>query len=315
MTILEERGLFWWHGEPVPDRHFAPDASVLGLLTIDDDGLATLALDGCMPSEKGPMAVLSRDPEELKGKLIEGNLSTSGKHVLLADLAKHGGTFRSINLSQDGYRSIHCLVSYSQFPPISNSSLFSILDIDLTGLEGWLRLGSIETVRTESTIDVSYRRNDPVIYEIDEGRLSVEFDILAPYSGKHRSETLSLTEKASLVYRPNAPMKLEDMRKQFRELEDLFILITDSGYNFLWPTISLAVDGKTHAFEWYSYRKRSSAKPPSWHECLTNFVKLKDDFGNIVSTWIKKRENLGPGFYIYVGVRRAEQTRMWSIVF
>ena len=135
MTILEERGLFWWHGEPVPVKQFAPDASVLGLLTIDDDGFATLVLDGCMPSEKGPMAVLSTDPKELKGKLIEGNLSTSGKHVLLADLAKYGGQFRSNNLSQDGYRANHCLVGYSQFPLITDSSLFGILDIDLTGLE------------------------------------------------------------------------------------------------------------------------------------------------------------------------------------
>ena len=308
MTILEERGLFWWHGEPVPDRKFAPDASVLGLLTIDDDGLATLALDGCMPSEKGPMAVLSRDPEELKGKLIEGNLSTSGKHILLADLAKRGGTFRSNNLSQEGYRAIHCLASYSAFPPINDNSLFNVLKIDLTGLEGWLRLGSIETVRTESTIDVSYRRRDPVIYEIDEGRLIVEYDILGPRSGRSRDNTLSLTEKASLVYCPKSPMNLEAMRQQFRELEDLFIIMTNSEYNFLWPTVSLVVGGKNHSFEWFSYRKRSSANPPSWHECLTNFVKLKDNFGNIVSSWIKKRGTLGPGFYIYVGVRRAEQT-------
>jgi hypothetical protein len=76
VTILEERGLFWWHGEPVPDTQFAPDASVLGLLKTDDEGLTMLVLDGYLASDHGPMGVLSRDPRELKGKIIEGILST-----------------------------------------------------------------------------------------------------------------------------------------------------------------------------------------------------------------------------------------------
>jgi hypothetical protein len=79
MSILEERGLFWWHGEPILDKHFAPEASVLGLLKIDDEGVATLELDGDLPSNDGTFGVLSRDQEALKGRLIEGLLSTSGK--------------------------------------------------------------------------------------------------------------------------------------------------------------------------------------------------------------------------------------------
>ena len=275
MTILEERGLFWWHGEPVPDTQFAADASVLGLLSIGDDGVATLALDGCLPSDKGPMAVLSRGPRELKGKLIEGILSTSGKHVLLVDLARHGGHFSTNNLSKEGYRAIHCLVNYFKFPPINNNVLFSTLEIDLTGYEAWLRLGSINSVRTESTISVEYRKSDPVNFEIDEGRLSIEYDILGPMMGSYRNDSLSLKEKASLVYNPKTPMTLDGMRRQFRSFEDLFIVLTNSDYCFLWPTISLVTDGKTITFEWYSYRHRSSAEAPRWHECLTNFVRLQ----------------------------------------
>jgi hypothetical protein len=99
MSILEERGLFWWHGEPISDKHFAPEASVLGLLRIDDEGVATLELDGDLPSDQGPFGVLSRNPEALKGRLIEGLLSTSGKHVLLIELGRYGGSFSSNNLS------------------------------------------------------------------------------------------------------------------------------------------------------------------------------------------------------------------------
>ena len=31
-AIFEDRGYFWWHGTPVPDRHFAPEDAVTGLL-------------------------------------------------------------------------------------------------------------------------------------------------------------------------------------------------------------------------------------------------------------------------------------------
>jgi len=304
MTILEERGLFWWHGEPVPDTQFAANASVLGLLTIDDDGLTTLALDGCLPSDHGPMAVLSRDPGELKGKLIEGNLSTSGKHVLLSDLAKHGGHFRTNNLSQEGYRAINCLVSYSKFPAISDGSVFDNLEIDLTGFEDWLRLGSIETVSTDLTISVEHRRKDPVIYDIDEGKLSIEYDITRPYLSRFVDHKITITEKATLIFAPKVPITLQDMRTQLRVFEDLFIILTNSEYNFLWPTITTAIDEKSFRFEWFSYRKRSPEKAPERHECLTNFIQLRDSFGQVVSKWLKKREKFGPGFYLYLAVRR-----------
>jgi len=254
------------------------------------------------------MGVFSRQPGELKGKIIEGLLSTTSKHVLLFALAKHGGHFRSNNLSQDGYRAIHCLVSYSRFPPLNDDTLFQTIDIDLTGYEGWLRLRSIESERTDSTIAVSYRKKDPVVYEIDEGTITVEYDILGPHLGTFRDESLTMTEKVALVYTPKKPLALAEWRKRFVELEDLFILLTNSDYCFLWPTISLVTNDRSLTFEWYAFRKRSSAKPPAWHECLTNFVKLEKQFGAIASSWMKKRERFGPGFYIYIGVRRAEQT-------
>jgi hypothetical protein len=50
MAILEERGLFWSADEPVPEKQFAPDSCLAGLLTIDDDGQTRLDLDGYLPT-------------------------------------------------------------------------------------------------------------------------------------------------------------------------------------------------------------------------------------------------------------------------
>ena len=55
MAILEERGLLWWSDEPIPEGKFAPEASITGLLTIDEDGRITLELDGYFPNRSFPI--------------------------------------------------------------------------------------------------------------------------------------------------------------------------------------------------------------------------------------------------------------------
>jgi hypothetical protein len=98
VTVLEERGVFWWHHEPIPEKCFAPQSSVPGLLKIADDGAITLDLDGYLPSDKGAWSVLS-DMGECKGKIIEGILR---RRVFLLDLAPHGGRFATNALSYSG---------------------------------------------------------------------------------------------------------------------------------------------------------------------------------------------------------------------
>jgi hypothetical protein len=85
MAVFEERGLFWWHGEPIPDRRFAPDAAISGLLSIADEGFTDLILDGCLPTDQGTFAMLSQNHIQLKGKSIEGILTPSNRHILLVD--------------------------------------------------------------------------------------------------------------------------------------------------------------------------------------------------------------------------------------
>ena len=304
MSVLEERGLFWWHGEPISDKHFAPEASVLGLLRIDDDGVATLELDGDLPNNEGPFGVISRNPKVLKGRLIEGLLSTSGKHILLIELQRYRGSFSSNNLSHGGYRSTHCLVGYLYFPELGERSLFTSLEVDLTGFEEWLWLNSIETAATENSVSVEYRKPVSMVYVVDEGTITIEYDIAGAGTGRWSDHSLSLTEKAVLIYTSKTNLTLEQMQIKFRTLEDLFIIITNSDYHLSWPKIALQVGEEVIWFKWYSFRKKTYAEAPRAHECLISFTKLTNNFGNVVSMWMKKRERLGPGFYLYLGTRR-----------
>lgn len=51
-------------------------------------------------------------------------------------------------------------------------------------------------------------------------------------------------------------------------------------------------------------RYRSDAKAPGAHECLINFPKIADKFGELFATLREKREEYGPGIYLYLGTRR-----------
>jgi hypothetical protein len=188
MAIFEERGLFWWHEECIPDGKFAPDAAVPGLLSIADEGFADLNLDGRLPTDQGTFAMLFHNHLELRGKCIEGILTLSNRHILLSDLIRRGGRFNSSNLSQDGFRATHCLVSNLKFPFIDENDSFERLTIDLSGYEAWLRLSSINFTRKDTTISIEYQKNDPVIFETDEGRVVIRYEIFGPIKGSREDE-------------------------------------------------------------------------------------------------------------------------------
>ena len=304
MTALEERGLFWWHHEPIPDRHFAPDTSVPGLLKIDDDGRIALELDGRLFSDKGPMSVMDRDDPELPAKRIEGILKVSNQRVLLSDLRKHGSRFSTNGLSYEGYAAIHCLVGDHALAKTTGPMLFQEFEIDLKGLEEWLRLGSIQISRTKTTIAAKHKKEKSIKYAIASGKLALNYHIYGPFWGKHRSNKLELNEAASLARTLEKPTTLEDMRLEFGLFEDLFVLLTNSEYPLKWPSIHLK-DGKTRwAYKWYFLRLRPYAEPPKYYECPTNFIQLRAKFGDVVSAWQSKRKKFGPGFYLYLAVRR-----------
>ena len=57
-NILEETGYFWWSDLTIPTGYVAPEAAVVGKLTIDEEGQSHLELEGVFPNELGPLAAL-----------------------------------------------------------------------------------------------------------------------------------------------------------------------------------------------------------------------------------------------------------------
>jgi DNA-binding MarR family transcriptional regulator len=130
VTVLEERGVFWWHHEPIPENCFAPQSSVPGLLKISDDGAITLDLDGYFPSDKGAWSVLP-DMGECKGKIIEGILRATDRRVILLDLAPYGGRFATSGLRTTQFS---ILAKLKRLGPLTINALARDMVMDRTTL-------------------------------------------------------------------------------------------------------------------------------------------------------------------------------------
>jgi len=302
MKVLEERGVFWWHHEPIPEGCFAPQACVPGLLEIADDGIITLDLDGYLQSDKGVLSVLS-DIGECKGKIIEGVLRATDRRVVLLDLSAHGGRYATSGLSYSGYQAMHCLVSQSRLPARIADFSFQELDIDLVGLEGWLRLGSSEVSVTSQAISIKHQKRDDIVYNFEGGTITFRFRVGGTGLTAGRKSYVDIRDKASLLYIPSSSLELADMQTKFLWFDDLFTILTNSEYNLTWPHLVQSSPNQTR-YAWFFPRSLSKQKAPEWYETATDFVQLQDSFSSIVSAWFRKREEFGPGFYLYLGTRR-----------
>lgn len=297
--ILEERGRFWWHDELVPEGCWAPNSenTQIGTLKIDDEGRSTLELDGFLPGISSSLHLFLHYQELLSHKRsIQGVLKGSGKYILLENVQGFGGMSRTSGISYPGYTANRSLISDDIFrhEPLS----FQKMEIDLKGLEQWLRLGKNIKIKNKDPhrISFAYRRPKEIHYPLDDGELVISYR----YNNVFRfpdSYRFSFNEIVTLFYCPKENKSLEEMEQQFLLIQDFLIILIGSSFELESPY--LINDGTRMKF--YLTRMKGSSKEVEWFNCWTNFVQLKRGFGKFFSTWRKKRESFGSGFYLYLG--------------
>jgi hypothetical protein len=139
MNILDERGLFWWHDEPLPDRQFAPDSCVPGHLIIDEHGLSHLELEGGLTVGDKFVSPVMDDGPVIHGKSIKGLLKGGdNRHIVLCELSRDGGLINTAGLSYERYLAYSCIASDVTFHDDEDISHIGSLQINLQGFEEWL---------------------------------------------------------------------------------------------------------------------------------------------------------------------------------
>ena len=308
MPILQERGRFWWNDQTIPNGRFAPDASVPGLLTIENDGEITLETDGMMNFAGQAICGIMQEGDRVQNKCIQGILRATDQHVLLIGIVDAGASTSTHGFSAEKYRTTDCLVHRDTFPSTMTLPTSARLSICLDGFEAWLQLRSITSSRSPESgrVTVEYVRPAPAEYPTDDGTLEFNFRLSGTGFAGVRSEEVSMKESVELTVSLKEPLALVDLRNRFRSVEDFLILLTGSHYRLAWPFIT--VDG-IEWIQWYFRRMSGDDVPaaPKWHECWTHFPELRESFGEIWSNWKTKRELFGPGFYMYLGTLRGAE--------
>lgn len=300
MNVFEEGGVFWWHDEAIAEGLLAPDAHVAGLLRVEGNGRAVLELDGYLPNPHGPMAPMAREPVT---RCIQGLLKGSGDRVLLCDLNRNGGRFSTNGMSYEKFSAAHCLIGRSLFSTAAAAPLFAMLTIPLTGFEDRLRLGMIKVEDAPGTISVSYRTRDDISYPGDDGILTLIFDIEVHAAGMLGTHAYSLKQTTYAKLTLNTPNTLNDLALQFQMFEDLLKLLTGSDYELDWQFVDLP-DGTRCRWYFQRMKNKEAVEAPSHYNTITVFPESRDTFGAIWSRWKAMRDEFGPGFYLYLGLRR-----------
>ena len=303
MAILEDRGLFWWNDQAIPRKQFAPDSAVGGKLTIGDNGEARLEMDTMMPGDKHPFEVLAGSGQPV-ARTIQSLLRGDAGYVLLTELFQSGGRMRTSNLSHEGYLALNCLVSKSQFSPdnAKKDRRFRSVLVELDGFEDWLWLQGIAVKRGAKRFTAKYKQPKNYQYDVDFGAVAIEYDLLGPAFSSNYERNVTLKQTAGVRISPKDRPTLSTCQLFYQQLEELLMLLTSSDRSLDWPTL-VSANGKQHA-KLYFMRNRTDAKPPKAHECLINFPKIAPVFGDFLAKLIQKREEFGPGFYLYLGIRR-----------
>jgi hypothetical protein len=82
--------------------------------------------------------------------------------------------------------------------------------------------------------------------------------------------------------------------------------LTGSDYNLEWPTLTCGKEERPERFQLYFARHTSRAKdPPGPREIWVNFPRVREKFGELFANWRRRREQWGPGVYLYLGTQRS----------
>jgi ApeA N-terminal domain 1 len=298
---ISERGCFWWAGEPIPDGCFAPECAVPGTLKVEIDGTAVLELDRLLPRSTEPIATILEDSQA--EYVIVGALTGKGSYVRLEYARRkslHFGAGTSMASTHESFVAWNCLVSEMPVAGVGLEPCCTSIRLSLEGFEPWLDLGVALISKTETILTAQLPRQKEHSYVLAEADLTIGVELTASFN--YRSSSTTLLQHGVLTYTPHSPMNMDEAKEIACELEDLLILLTNCDRALAWPQVRVQGQDGWNPF-YFATLGRSDAQVKA-EECWVIFTDVAAHFGKIVEAWRAKREQFGPGFYLYLGTRR-----------
>jgi len=298
--IIDARGYFWWSDAPCPHGAFAPELSVPGRLIVGSGGHIRLELDGSL-SGGGAAGAFKRHlsgDQEVKGQ-ISGALIATAEKVILLNLFSNGASHHQGAPVRESFIAHECLVTRGSFP---KDMIFRWLELSLEGYEDWLGLQSIQSTRTRRAVRAEYRMEASQYWVVDENRIEVERQLKGWTNG--REAELTWRESALFRYGVRSRMNVAAAIEAASQLGEFITLLSDCDREMAFPVVRAS--RKSAPVTVYYPRSRSPMEAAQWHRSWATFDACKADFGNLFGKYLKRRADIGPGFFLYLASRRTE---------
>lgn len=302
--IIDSRGRFWSAEIFVPEGQFAPNASVTGRLRLRTDGRAQLDLDATLDltgSKDAVHRILSKG--EVEGAIC-GFLIDASRHVRLMGLSGDGGSFGGMGPICERLLAHRCLVSREAFKP-GVEPRFRWLDLPLDGFEEWLGRGHITVTSGPRRIKADYAvKRRPLRWQAN--AMSLELHRYLDGKGGEDITEVGWRERSFLRFGfPKADLTFEQAMNLAQQTEDLVVLMADHDRRLDFGTLRQSKSGEPVQF-YYARGGRDTYEKATWHKAWVRFDACRDQFGDLVASWLAKYETFGPGFHLYLGNRRGQ---------
>ncbi len=241
-----------------------------------------------------------------------GLLRESRESAVLNGVRVSGTYWPGSKSRSQNYDAESCLVGdfYLQNDPSAVN--LSALRINMKGLEEWLNQESISWHVTDRDGDncqaaVKYS-NRKFEYTLPDASLMIQ-NIAGPsstYFDPFLVREVTFKQETWLVYKPNTPFDAEMAIMAMTRLEEFFAILLGAYFRFDWPFIVQQVEEAEHWFKLYFPRGTVPKFEPEMYNILTVFVWVKKSLGLLFSNFLSKREQYGPGYYLFLAGLRNE---------
>lgn len=292
-SILKIEGAFFW-----ADEEGLKENSVAGTLEIAENGRSTLSLVGLMIDQEKPEGLFKTieiDPE----RCIIGMLKDS-RHVLLRRLSSGSTTYSSTI----DHQTIHAreAVVFRQLEELLDLDKVTKFSNSLSSLEGWISSPSVIAERAKNgNVTVRSRKQRMRVFRFENKTVRLRSDIRYNALSKIRRQSVTLSQDSSLEVQPKKFCDLKFVQEEMHLFEELVLLTADAHITLPWPTVHYGKESGTYYFE----RRQISAIKKI--EINTPWVTLNSDsidIGALLSNLKVQKDILGPGLYLYLGIRR-----------
>lgn len=298
---VHEKGYFWWDDIPVPENAFAPEGGSGGMLEISTSGRISLILDHVISGS--PLDIFNQD-QKIERSIV-GILRNDDRRVVLLDLSRNGGKFKSSGFSHEKFAAKYCLIGHRNVINCGNIEKFYAMEIDISEVSDFFSPSAISLHRKENKIDITYNSPENILFNTRYGSIEFKFRLSIDNDGVSRSKSLSLQEKMTLFCRSEFD-SFNKIAEEFQRLEDFFLLVFGNEGGFSWPNVyfeEASFPARLYFERWEGRRQQKTL-----HSAILPFPMVRPYMESIVDNWREKQEKLGPGFYMYLGTRRGAKS-------